>query len=110
MKILQIVGLFITLLALAYYASFAEQLNSAEQQGNINLGFGLIIVYLLAIISAVLIVPSSFILWRKKTRDYFRFDGPLWNSILIANSTLAVAYTAFTFWFAITFLIVLALS
>lgn len=98
MKIVQTIGLFFSLLAVSYYLSFADRLNSADESGSITLGIGLIIVYLMAFISALLLIPSSFILWRKKARDALKFNGTFWHSLLVMNSILAIAYSAFALW------------
>lgn len=106
MKVVQIIGLAITILAFSAYASFAGRIASGEESGSVTLGIGLLFVFLMVFTSAILLIPSSFMLWRKKTREHFQFNGALWNSLLVANSTLAIAYSVFGLWFAVTFVTV----
>ena len=105
MKIVQIIGLVITLLALSYYSSFADRITSGAENGSASLGIGLIIVFLMAFTSAILLIPSSFILWKTKAREYFGYKGAFWNSLLVANSALAIAYSVFGLWLAFSLVI-----
>ncbi len=65
MKLTQVIGLIFSILAYTYYMSFAHRLDSPEEQGSVTLGLGLIFVFFSALSSAILLIPSSVMLWRK---------------------------------------------
>lgn len=95
MKVTQIIGLLLSILAFGYFASFAARIASPEEQGSATLSIGLIMVFFLAFASAILLIPSSFMLWRKRTREHYRFSGLIWKTVLGLNSTLAIIYSGF---------------
>ncbi|WP_337841275.1 hypothetical protein [Rheinheimera sp.] len=92
MKPVQIIGLLFSLLAFGYYASFSDGLTTDSSPTG---GFGVMLVFLLQIISACLLIPSSFWLWRKKTREFTGFNTPFWLTLLGVNSLLSLLYTGY---------------
>ncbi|MFC4654971.1 MULTISPECIES: hypothetical protein [Rheinheimera] len=89
MKPFQIVGLFFSLLAFSYYLL----ISSDPQDSSPSAGFGAILIILLSMVSAVLLIPSSFGLWRKNAREARQVTGPFWLSLLAVNSLLALFYS-----------------
>ena len=81
MKSAQISGLAITILAIAY-------LYSAP-----TVGFGILLVFFMLLISAVILMNSSFRLWSKEVRLREGFVNKWWLTLLGINSILAVSYT-----------------
>lgn len=108
MKVTQIIGLMISILAFTYYMSFAHRLDSPDEQGSVTLGIGLLIVFFLAFISAILLIPTSIMLWRSKVRELHNFNDLIWKIVLGINSALAVIYTSTGLWIAGLFVVVKA--
>ncbi|CAB9494204.1 hypothetical protein [Alteromonas macleodii] len=108
MKVTQIFGLIISILAFTYYMSFAQRLDSPDAQGSVALGIGLLSVFFLALISAILLIPTSIILLRKKARERHNFNGLIWNTVLGFNTALAFFYTFIGLWSVGTFIVIWA--
>ncbi|KFZ38941.1 hypothetical protein HR45_00615 [Shewanella mangrovi] len=110
MKANHIMGLLFTLLWIGYYISFADRVSSPDEQGSVTIGIGIIWVIALAFISAMIVVPSSWMLRRKKAREAHKFNGFIWNTLLVINSALAIFYSAIGIWIIGTFVWVWARS
>lgn len=98
MKGTQITGLVFTFLAFAYYLTFAHRLDNIEENDSVSLGLGMLLVYFLAFISAILLIPTTIMLWKKTTREHHNYTGFIWRSVLIVNSLLTVLYASIGLW------------
>ena len=92
MKSAQISGLSITILASVYLYSFAHRISDPNDSAP-TVGFGIMLVFFMLLISAVILMNSSFRLWSKEVRLREGFVNKWWLSLLAINSILAVSYT-----------------
>lgn len=92
MKSAQISGLFITILASVYLYSFAHRISDPTDSAP-TVGFGILLVFFMVLISAVILMSSSFRLWSKEVRIREGFINKWWLTLLGINSILAISYT-----------------
>lgn len=97
MKKAQVAGFCLVIMAVCYYLSFADSYG-ANESSSPSSGFGVMLVLLMLLVSALLLIPSSVRLWLKKTRDENQFSGPVWLSLLALNSIFSLLYSAALLW------------
>lgn len=93
MKLAQISGFLITLLACVYLYSFIHRVSDPTDTAP-TVGFGIIIVFVMLLVSAVIVMNSSFRLWNRKVRQREGINNIVWLTLLGINSILAIGYTA----------------
>lgn len=97
MKKAQVAGFCLVIMAVCYYLSFADSYG-ANESSSPSSGFGVMLVFLMLLVSALLLIPSSVRLCLKKTRDENQFSGQVWLSLLALNSILSLLYSAALLW------------
>jgi len=92
MKSAQISGFLMTLLGGVYLYSFAHGISESTSTAP-TAGIGVVVVFSLLLVSAVILMNSSFRLWSRKIRLREGITNIWWLTLLGINSILAVVYT-----------------
>ncbi|QBF82570.1 hypothetical protein EXU30_07575 [Shewanella maritima] len=100
MKLAQVLGLSLTLLALGYYLSFAFALNDSHD-GSPSLGMGAAIVFSMLVASAAMLISSCVGLIRREARVREGVTGRLWHVVFAINSALAMIYSVMAIYIVI---------
>ncbi|OEY68495.1 hypothetical protein [Rheinheimera salexigens] len=92
MKSAQVSGLLITLLACVYLYFITHGVSELTDTAP-TAGIGVIVVFSLLLVSAVILLNSSFRLWNRKVRLREGITNIWWLTLLGINSILAIVYT-----------------